>query len=162
MTDPLSLMLGCSLLVAVLTVQRPAGRRKRNDAALCDAASVGDLAAIKRLLAEGVDQDSADEDGMSALMAAAFCGQVKAVRALLDAGADPDAQDVSGTTALMNAVLASGEMEQGETHPIFFEIVELLLEADADVELEDEDGLTAREHALAYSLMDAAERIAER
>ncbi len=162
MTDPFSLILGCSLIVAVMTVQRPVAGRKRIDAALCDAASIGDLRAIKRLLADGVSEDSADEDGMTALMAASFCGQVKAVQALLDAGADPDTQDVSGTTALMNAVLASGEMDQGETHPIFFEIVELLLDADADVEIEDEDGLTARDHALAYSLMDAAERLAER
>ncbi|NIR44148.1 MAG: ankyrin repeat domain-containing protein, partial [Gemmatimonadetes bacterium] len=80
--------------------------RKRNDQALCDAASIGDLSAVKRLLAARADENSADEDGTTALMAAAFAGQAAVVRLLLDHGADADLQDEAGLTALMNAVIA--------------------------------------------------------
>lgn len=126
----------------------PTARSRRlRDARLCDAASIGDRKRLKSLLAEGVSPDSSDEDSMTALMAASFAGQVEAVRILLAAGADPDAQDVSGMTALMNAVIANGEMELGEAHPIFSEIIALLLEAGADRELEDEDGSTAADYA---------------
>ena len=162
MTDPLSLALASALmLVAIVTTRPLPKRRQRVDVALCDAASVGDIRTIKRLLADGVSENSADEDGMTALHAAAFSGQEGTVRVLLEANADPDAQDVSGMTALMNAVLASGEMDQGDTHPIFLKIVDLLLEAGADVEIEDGDGLTARDHAEAYGLVDIVARLDE-
>lgn len=122
-------------------------QRLRIDPRLCDAASVGDRKLLKSLLAQGVSPESSDEDGTTALMAASFAGQPEAVRDLLAAGADPDAQDVSGMTALVNAVIANAEMELGEAHPIFHEIIELLLDAGADRELEDEDGSTAVDYA---------------
>jgi ankyrin repeat protein len=143
-------------LFAGVVLSRGKGRL-RADASLCDAASVGDRRRLRKLLAEGVDPNSADEDGTTALMAAASAGQADAVRSLLEGGADPDIQDVSGMTALMNAVIANGELDLGETHPIFLEIVELLLDHDTDPELEDEDGVTAAEHARSYDADDLSE-----
>lgn len=132
-------------------------KRLREDPQLCDAASVGDVRRVKKLLAAGASPESADRDGITALMAAAFAGQADVVRTLLAAGADPDAQDVSGMTALMNAVVGNAEMELGEAHPVFTEIVELLLAAGADRELEDEDGCTAAEYARSSDLHELAE-----
>jgi ankyrin repeat protein len=132
-------------------------KQLRADPSLCDAASVGDRRKLKRLLTGGVDPNSSDEDGTTALMAAAFAGQSDAVRELLEAGADPNAQDVSGMTALMHCAMANGELELGEIHPIFREIVQLLLGYGADVLLEDEDGLTAMDHAESYDSGDLAE-----
>jgi ankyrin repeat protein len=151
------LLLGVSpaLLAGVLLSSGKA--RLRADPSLCDAASVGDRHQLEKLLAKGVDPSSADEDGTTALMAAAFAGQVGAVRNLLEAGADPDIQDVSGMTALMNAVIANGELELGEAHPIFLEIVQLLLDHGADRHLEDQYGLTAADHARSYDADDLSE-----
>ena len=131
-------------------------RRLRADPAICDAASVGDMRTVRRLLAEGVDPDTSDEDGVTALMASAFAAQPGVVRALLQAGADPDAQDASGLTALMNAVIANGEMDQRLSHPIFVEIVVELLAAGADPALADADGCTAADHAREGNLADLA------
>lgn len=147
--------LGPALLLGV--VGSPPRKRLRSDPALCDAASIGDRRELRRLLLDGVDPNSADEDETTALMAAAFAGQAGAVRELLEAGADPNAQDVSGMTALMNCVLANGELELGEPHPIFREIVQMLLDSGADTLLEDQDGLTARDHAESYDSGDLAE-----
>lgn len=151
------LLLGPALGLLVGVVLSAPRQRLRADPVLCDVASVGDRRRLKRMLAEGVDPDSADEDGTTALMAAAFAGQTATVRELLGAGADPNVQDVSGMTALMNCVMANGELELGDTHPIFREIVELLLDSGADLLLEDEDGLTALDHAESYESGDLVE-----
>lgn len=131
-------------------------RRLRADAAICDAASVGDVRRVRRLVAEGVDPDTSDEDGVTALMAAAFAAQAGVVRALLDAGADPDAQDASGLTALMNAVIANGELDLQASHPIFVQIAVELLASGADPTLVDADGYTAADHAREGDLGDLA------
>ena len=126
-----------------------------------DAASCGDAKELRRLLASGVDQNSADEDGTSALMAAAFAGELTAVRVLLENGADPDLQDESGLTALMNAVIAEGEMDLDGARPVFLSIVGRLLDVGADVELVDENGLTASDYAMSYGLLDMVELLSD-
>lgn len=135
-------------------------KRKRVDQTLCDAAADGDLARVRRLLADGVSEDSADEDATTALMAASFAGEARVVRLLLDAGADPNLQDESGLTALMNAVIGEGEMDLEGAHPVFLEILEILLEGGADPTLEDENETTARDYAVSYGLDDAARLLA--
>jgi ankyrin repeat protein len=140
--------------VSTLAVRSP---RLEVNTTLWDAASVGDRRRVKKLLAEGVDPNSADEDGTTALMAAVFAGHLEVVQDLLEAGAETDVQDVSGMTALMNGVIAAGELELGETHPIFSEIVQLLLDSGADLDLEDEDGSTALSYAQSLDLFDMVE-----
>ncbi len=132
-------------------------RRRRRDPALCEAAAIGDLAEVERLLGAGVSPDSLDPDGATALIAAAASGQVEVVDRLLEAGAEVDEQDDSGLTALIAAVLANGEMDLRAGHPVFLRIVELLLGGGAQVDLEDEDGETALDYARSYDLVDVVE-----
>jgi ankyrin repeat protein len=148
------------LLLPVLAMVQPAGRRKRNDPALCDAAASGDLARLRSLLAEGVSENSADEDGTTALMAGAFAGERRAVELLLEHGADLNLQDDMGLTALMNAVIGDGEMDLEGGHVVFREIIELLLAAGADTRLEDGTDSTARDYAVLYGLSDTAHLLA--
>ncbi len=145
-------------LVAAMQVSR---RRRRVDPALCDAASAGDLARVRRLLADGVSEDSADEDATTALMAAAYAGEAEVVHLLLDAGADPNLQDESGLTALMNAVIGDGEMDLEGANPVFQRILEMLLEAGADPSLEDENESTAADYADSYGLEEIGRLLAD-
>ena len=138
------------------SMTRPAARRSRNDQALCNAASCGNLELVRRLLADGVSENSADEDGTTALMAAAFAGELEVVELLLAQGADPNLQDEAGLTALMNAVIADGEMDLDGGHSVFLEVIETLVAAGADRSLEDEDRRTALDHALSYELGEIA------
>jgi ankyrin repeat protein len=150
------------LAVPVLAMAHPTRSRKRLDPALCDAASAGDVARLRALLADGVSADSADEDGTTALMAGAFAGERRVVELLLDHGADPNLQDDSGLTALMNAVIGDGEMDLEGAHSVFLDIIELLLNAGADSAVEDENGATACDHAALYELDEIARLLAAR
>ena len=131
--------------------------RGREDPALCEAAAAGDLEAVERLLATGSDPNSVDADGTTALTLAAAAGQVESAGRLLAAGADPDEQEASGLTALMSAVIANGELDLGSGHPVFLQLVELLIDAGAELDLEDENGDTALDHARSYDLEEMVE-----
>ena len=63
------------------------------DLRLHDAAARGDLEAIARLLAEGLDIDARDADGRTPVMTATVARQTAAVRALVEAEADVDIRD---------------------------------------------------------------------
>ena len=99
---------------------------------LHQAATVGDLATITRVLAEGAAIDGQDAEGRTPVMAATHARQVAAVRALLDAGADPDIRD----DRLDNPFLYAGA--EG-----LLEIVRLANEAGADPAITNRYGGTA-------------------
>ena len=69
------------------------------------AAIAGDTEALGRLLAEGLDIDSRDKYGQTALMLAARHGRDDAVRLLLDKGADMNVTAKFGLSALMLAIV---------------------------------------------------------
>lgn len=92
-----------------------------NDA-LRRAASAGDTASVRQLIAEGADVNAQDSYGYTALISAAWKGHLDTVRLLLDAGADPNLETSYGATALSSAA---------RHHP---EIVRMLLDAGADVD----------------------------
>eukprot|EP00959_Pyramimonas_sp_CCMP1952_P335435 7023210-Pyramimonas_sp.AAC.1 len=77
---------------------------------LCDAASKGDVETIRLLRLCGVDLNSHDYDGRSALMLACAEGHVPTVFYLLYAGAIPNKRDRWGGTALNDAVRAGSSL----------------------------------------------------
>ena len=83
----------------------------------------GNAAMIRKLLDAGVDPNSANPGGETALMTAAQVGKVDAVKLLLDRGANDQREDTEhGQTALMWAV--------GRNH---VDMLELLLARGADI-----------------------------
>ena len=85
-------------------------QRALRDADLVDAAAVGDVAAVEKLLALGLSANAVDARGAPALVRAAGQGQVGVVTCLLERGADPAQSAAGGATALSAAVSA----QQGE------------------------------------------------
>jgi uncharacterized protein len=104
---------------------------------LMRAAHVGDLPAVRALLAAGADVNAADPQGWTALGKAVYNadldrGFADVVQVLIDAGASVEAPIGYGIRPLM---LAAG---YGETA-----VVEVLLDAGADVLARNDGGLTA-------------------
>jgi ankyrin repeat protein len=82
--------------------ERPPSQR-----ALFAAATDGDVAAVRALLAEGVDPDAWNAGHAAAIHMAARGKHTDVVRALLDGGADVDLQEEGlGSTALLNSLHA--------------------------------------------------------
>lgn len=76
---------------------------------LCWAASEGDLNGVRRLVARGVDLDSADYDGRTAIHLAASEGRDQVVAFLLERGVKPDPVDRWGGIPLDDAVRGGHE-----------------------------------------------------
>ncbi len=89
---------------------------------LVRAAAQGDVAAVERLLADGVPPDAADADGWSGLHAAAVRGHTAVVGLLLDRGCEVDTRSADGVTPLLNA---AGPCEDPE-------VIRVLLDGGAD------------------------------
>jgi hypothetical protein len=77
---------------AAATAAKPADAAARADA-LSEAARKGDVAAVTRLLDEGVDVNTKFRYGVTALSFASDRGHVDVVRLLLERGADPNTKD---------------------------------------------------------------------
>lgn len=101
--------------------------------ALMEAAYLGRLDEVKRLVSAGTSVDFVDSEKRTSLMWAAFNGHTAVIEYLLGAGLQVDAKDANGRTALMYA--ASGP---------FAEAVELLLKKGAAVNVQGTlEGFTA-------------------
>ncbi len=92
-------------LVAALIGLTGCGRRQP-DTALTVAAAGGDAAQVRLLLAQKIDVNLRDGNGLTALMWAARNGHAEVVNSLLDASADADLRDCAsnGWTALIHAI----------------------------------------------------------
>ncbi len=111
---------------------------------LMEAAYMGKLDEVRRLVLDGTPVDVTDPEGRSPFMFAAFNGHAAVAEYLLDAGAEIDAKDSSGRTALMYA--ASGP---------FAETVGLLLKRGAEVNVQGTlEGFTPLMTAAAEGLAD--------
>ena len=92
----------------------------------------GDPDAVELFLAAGMNPDTRDATGRTALIRAAAQGRDDISQKLLSRGADVNAQDSSGSTALMEAATRDHQ-----------ETLKVLLEKGADVDLVDGYGQTA-------------------
>jgi hypothetical protein len=114
----------CLALSLLLTSPRPAAAADDPGDALRRAASVGDLAKVKELLAAGVDANAANAYGGTALSFASDKGHAEVVKLLLEHGADVNVKDrfytatpllwavEHGHAEVVRALLAKGS--QGE------------------------------------------------
>jgi len=112
---------------------------------LMRAAKKGDLALVRKLLAEGADVNARNRSGRTPLIYACAYGRVgpEVVETLLAAGADANATDRdAGRTPLIYAC------EHGRVGP---EVVEALLAAGADPNVAEKDGRTALNVAAALA-----------
>jgi ankyrin repeat protein len=109
----------------------------------------GDLAAMERLIADGVDLNARDATGWTPLCKAAATDQFRAINLLVKHKADIDKPTGSGNTPLMFAA-GRGNMKA----------VLVLLAQGADVTKTNSYGRTAREEAVARRHLDVAGFIA--
>ena len=104
-----------------------------NQNALIGASIKGQVDIVKALLDKGVDADTKDQIGHTALMIAAKKGHIKIAQILLSYDADVNMKGVmSGMTALIWAAMRGHE-----------NIVKVLLAEDADVEIKNRRGISA-------------------
>ena len=112
---------------------------------LIQEAMLGDLAAVRRLVADGADIDFANAKGFTPLMAAAHWKRLHVVRFLLENGANEKlVERETGMNALMYACL-SGSLES----------LELILGASGDVNATDCYARTVLMMAVATGKVDA-------
>ena len=101
-------------------------------APVADAARVGDIDAVRTLLAEGEDANAAHGDGMSALHWAASRGDADLVKTLTQAGATVGARTRIGDYTPLHVAAEAGQAE----------VVGLLLAAGADPRVRSANGVT--------------------
>jgi uncharacterized protein len=94
-------MLRTASLAIVLMIS-PAQAQPREQS-LIAAAAKGDLAAVERLVREGVSLDARDNRGRNALLAATHGNRVEVARVLIAAGADVNAKDDIEDSAFLYA-----------------------------------------------------------
>jgi ankyrin repeat protein len=111
------------------------------------AALEGDLATVRRLLAEGASPDAPDDDGVTPLHFAAQGSHLAVAQALLDEGANVDPQDAHGNTPLSTAVFES--RGRGE-------LIALLRQRGADPRKENRHGVSPLSLARTIANYDVA------
>jgi hypothetical protein len=98
---------------------------------LLSAASSGDTAAAARLLGQGAEVDTKNNQGDTPLMLATKSGKIDTARLLIEKGANLEAKNNVGETALIAACTAGHA-----------DIAQLLVEKGAATDARDEDGAT--------------------
>lgn len=91
------------------------------------AAAMGDLAALERLVKEGIDVNRLDVQGQTALHAAANTGQLAVVRWLVEHGANVDLADNKKATALSIATDQARAARRMTTEEVKYKAVMALL-----------------------------------
>jgi ankyrin repeat protein len=124
--------------------ERVTSDNQDSDITIHQAALEGQINLVRKMLAEGFDENKIDEDGRTPLMYAAFNGCDEIIKLLIDKGALINACDTNGRTALMMA--SSGP------YPA---TVKTLLDHQADPDLTDkEEHFTALMYAAAEGQLD--------
>jgi ankyrin repeat protein len=120
-----------SLVTLSFAVEEPMDE-KTKELKFYTAAKEGRLSQIKAMLSAGMNVNSKNTAGRTALMGAVYYGNRSIVQELVAEGVDVNLADAQGKTALMLAV-ANKRME----------IIDVLLNAGADVTLADKKEKTA-------------------
>ena len=81
---------------------------------LLRACAKGDLAAVKKFIADGAEVNAADNSGRTPIIEAAWAGHLDVVKCLVEKGAAVDTADNAGYTALMRAC------EEGDLHEVTY------------------------------------------
>jgi hypothetical protein len=134
------------VLGAVAPVRALGAPDKRADAALVEAVTRRDAAAVSAALGRGAAAGARDEVGTTALVLAARTGRGEIVQALLDAGADPKVHSWYGSIPIVEAA-ARGHGE----------VVRLLARSPKEVNIADKEGFTALHRAAERGNTDLAE-----
>ncbi|XP_014550038.1 hypothetical protein COCVIDRAFT_32114 [Bipolaris victoriae FI3] len=100
----------------------------------------------------GIDIESEEQNGQTALSLAAFNGSPEIVKLLLQHGANVQSMDKTGKTALslVTKKISEGYYTNGESR-----IIRSLVENGADVDLEDEEGKTPMLYAASSDMRGA-------
>jgi ankyrin repeat protein len=136
------------LLAAMCIISTQALAQVPADQQLIQAASRGDSALVKRLIAEGAGVKARDGGGRTALLAATQGNHVEAARALIAAGADVNAKDAIEDSAYLLAG-ARG----------YLEILRLTLAAGADLKSTNRYGGTALTPACHYGHVETVREL---
>lgn len=116
---------------------------------IVDSARKGDLASVRQHLANRVDPNTQDAQGLTALNHAAYLGHLAIVRELVEHGANVNVSSNAGRlTPLMNAAY------RGHA-----EVVRYLLDHGANSGLRDKDGNSASDYAAAGGYATLAESL---
>jgi uncharacterized protein len=126
-------------------------RSKAGDLDVFEAATVGDVARLRSLLAGNAGLAKAfSDDGFSALHLATFFAQPEAAEELLRAGADPNAMATNPMkVAVINSAAASGRAD----------LVKMVLRAGADPNAKQTAGYTALHAAAAHDNVEMAQAL---
>ncbi len=111
-----------------------------------DAAFDGIIARVQEELDKGVDVNTEDEFGFTALHFAAWVGHKEIAVLLIENGADVNANSWSGLTPLHDAATNISK-----------DIIELLIDNGADVNAKDEEGFTPLDHAAIWDHKEIAD-----
>lgn len=126
---------------------------------LLDSARHNQEDVVKRLISEGVDINSQNAHGKTALMVATEHLAYDVCSVLVGLGADLDIQDENGWTALMLTIVGYGFIcdDEGPTHyptDVSLNIAKLLIEAGADLNRQSLQGETALIMAATYNFRE--------
>jgi len=124
-------------LLALVSVIAAAGSAGPAESPVADAAERGDLEAVRALLRQGADVNTAQSDGMTALHWAASTNDVEIAKALLYAGATVRASTRLGAYTPLHLASRTGHTE----------VARLILEAGADPDVYTTTGVTAMHFA---------------
>jgi len=113
------------------------------DSELLQAALIGDVEEVKKLLEKGANPNARDKYGRTPLHWTAARGRLSAVEFLLEKGADPNAREQKGCTPLHWAAY-NGRLS----------VVKLLLEKGADLHAKDKYGRTPLHFAAEKGRLD--------
>ena len=127
---------------------RPQKEWKPGERELIGAAKEGDVAEIRKRIAEGVAVDTRDERNGTALSSAVMFGNPDAITALLELGADPNLRGFAEMTYLHTAARFG-----------ILSAVEPLIEGGCDVNAKDAGGQTALDLATAPWSEDLERRL---